>query len=356
MLPSLRFLRMQRKLLELTGEIYSGIYDSDDAVYDKLVKVNNGIRELAKIDKQFAALAEECENALRIIKDISDFTRTYNSKVSLEPDTLEAMRSRLASLQALRKKYGGSIKSVLEYREKIGKDFDLAENFSARITEIETRINELKKQCASFAEKISAKRSKAALKIKKEVVEYLAELGISGAVFEVNITRNKDNNSDYLVCGGEKVLYNSTGIDEIEFFISTNPGEDIKPLAKVASGGEVSRIMLSLKSVLAKTEKLPLLIFDEIDTGISGRIAQKAGTALKKLSSFHQVIAITHLPQIAGQADIHFAVEKAASGDRVISSIRKLNDKQRIEEVAKLISGENVTEASLKGARELMGA
>ena len=135
---------------------------------------------------------------------------------------------------------------------------------------------------------------------------------------------------------------------------STNIGEDVKPLAKVASGGEVSRIMLALKSVLAKSDKLPLLIFDEIDSGISGNVAQKVGTALKSLASFHQIIAITHLPQIAAFSDHHYVVEKKETDGRVISSIRKLTDHQKIIEVAKLLSGEKVTDASIKSAKELM--
>ena len=158
-----------------------------------------------------------------------------------------------------------------------------------------------------------------------------------------------------MIADGKFYAATSKGIDEVEFFISTNPGEDVKPLTKVASGGEVSRIMLALKSTLAKNDKLPLLIFDEIDVGVSGRIAQKVGFTLKNLSSFHQIISITHLPQIASLADHHFSIEKITQKDRVISSIKKLPVTERITEVAKLLSGEKVTEASLKSARELIG-
>ena len=140
----------------------------------------------------------------------------------------------------------------------------------------------------------------------------------------------------------------------LEFFISTNPGEDLKSLAKVASGGEVSRIMLALKSTLAKNDKLPLLIFDEIDVGVSGRIAQKVGNALNNLASFHQVISITHLPQIASFANHHYSIEKITQNERVISSIKKLPLSERITEIAKLLSGEKITEASLKSAREMI--
>ena len=151
------------------------------------------------------------------------------------------------------------------------------------------------------------------------------------------------------------LTYDENGIDEVEFYISTNIGEDPKPLAKVASGGEVSRIMLSLKTVLAKNDKLPLLIFDEIDTGVSGRIAQKVGETLKSLSEFHQIIAITHLPQIAALSNNHYAVLKTKVNDRVVSSLRILGENEKIEEVAKLMSGDQITEAALKGAKELMG-
>ena len=145
------------------------------------------------------------------------------------------------------------------------------------------------------------------------------------------------------------------GCDDVEFLISTNLGEEVKPLVKVASGGEVSRIMLALKSILAKSDRLPVLIFDEIDVGVSGRVAQAVGLSLKSLSSFHQIIAITHLPQIAGLADIHFVVSKSEDGKRTTTSMHKLSLDERVREVAKLMSGAEVTEAGMIVAKELMG-
>jgi len=185
----------------------------------------------------------------------------------------------------------------------------------------------------------------------------LRYLGIENSVFKVEINQSAADSSgnNFIIVNRKKFKYSPAGYDEVEFFISTNLGEDPKALAKVASGGEISRVMLALKSILAKSDKLPLLIFDEIDTGVSGRIAQKVGQALKNLAEFHQVISITHLPQIAGLADIHFAVEKKQNDERAVSSIRVLSKEERINEVAKLMSGEKITEASLKGAKELMG-
>ncbi|MFO7524746.1 MAG: DNA repair protein RecN, partial [Ignavibacteriaceae bacterium] len=179
---------------------------------------------------------------------------------------------------------------------------------------------------------------------------------ITDPVFEVRFSTALAGNdtNNFVNINKNKISADEKGIDKVEFYISTNPGEDPKPLAKVASGGEVSRIMLSLKSILAKSDKLPLLIFDEIDTGVSGRIAQKVGTALKELAAFHQIISITHLPQIAGQADHHFSVEKKIVNDRVTSSIKRLSADERVNEVAKLLSGEIITEESLKGAKQLI--
>ena len=189
-------------------------------------------------------------------------------------------------------------------------------------------------------------------------VKSLAELGIQKAKFETSIRQNsveKNSNTFAVKIGSLLLEAFSNGVDHVEFFLSTNVGEDVKPLAKVASGGEVSRIMLALKSALAQSDKTPLLIFDEIDTGVSGRIGQSVGLSLKKLSKHHQVIAITHLPQIAGLADTHFAVEKTEANKKTSTRLRLLNNEERIKEVAKLLSGENITEAGLKSAKELMG-
>lgn len=170
------------------------------------------------------------------------------------------------------------------------------------------------------------------------------------------VFKNKqtDNPRAFVKLGNEFYEANSDGFDYVEFYISTNPGEELKPLTKVASGGEISRIMLALKTILAKSDKLPIMVFDEIDVGISGRIAQKVGKALRNLSEFHQIIAITHLPQIAGFSNAHFVVEKKIKDGRAISTIRKLKEEEKIYEIAKLISGEEVTPASLESAKELI--
>jgi len=352
----LKILENSEKLLLLTNEVYNSIYENEKSIQDQLADVKNKIAELSRIDKSFNEKLSECESVLSSLNEISSFIRSYKDKIDMQPERLEEIRTRLSAINLLKKKYGGSLKSVLEHREKIGSEFELAENFSKKIKQLEMQINESRKECGVIAKKLSLERRSVSKKIKKEIEEALKYLGVSDSVFDVKLeNENASGSENFILVDERSYKFNERGYDNVEFFVSTNAGEDPKPLVKVASGGEVSRIMLGLKSILAKSDKLPILIFDEIDTGVSGRIAQKVGQVLKSLASIHQIIAITHLPQIAGLSDYHFAVEKKKSGDRVVSSIRKLNSDERIREVAKLMSGEKVTEAAINGARELMG-
>lgn len=352
----LNILENSEKLLELTEEAYTKLYDGDSSVIDLLGETKHILNRLAAIDKSFLESEGECDSALTIIKELANSLRTYKSRIDVDPKETEYKRDRLGALNMLKKKYGGSIEKIIEHRNKIGKDFELAENFSEAINQIQNEITALQKLAGEAAEKISAARKKNSAKVESEVKKILAQLGISDASFKIMINRTEvDKDSlDFIILQNKKFAYSENGFDEVEFFISTNTGEDLKPLAKVASGGEVSRIMLSLKSILAKSDKLPLLIFDEIDTGVSGRIAQKVGSALRELASFHQIIAITHLPQIAGMADQHYCVEKKQFDNRTVSSIRLLSEEDRINEVAKLVSGEVLTKASIESARQLI--
>jgi DNA repair protein RecN (Recombination protein N) len=332
------------------------LYESEGSVYDSIIKMKNEMNELVRVDKNFTETNKEYESVVTIINEIANTLRGYSSKIESDPVKLDEIRERLGAMSLLKKKYGGSIKSVIEHRKKIGEEYEIAENYSGKIAELESKIKKVRENCGSTAEKLSEKRKEIAKKVEKDIVELLKHVGIPNSKYEVRISHLPAVDSDdYILVKGKSFKFNSSGYDDVQFFISTNLGEDVRPLTKVASGGEVSRIMLTLKSILAKKDKLPLLIFDEIDTGISGHIAQKVGQTLKLLAFNHQIIAITHLPQISALADQHYVVEKNKINDRVISVIRKLNNKERINEVAKLMSGENITEASIKGAKELMG-
>ncbi|MDH7606066.1 MAG: DNA repair protein RecN, partial [Melioribacter sp.] len=326
----LKVLENSEKLLSMSNEIYEQLYESENSIHDQLSEVKNKLNELSKIDKSFIEKVNELQTAIVILNELSSYLRDYKNKIDVDPDHIEKIRERLGAFNLLKKKYGGTIKSVLEHREKIGREVELAENFTDRIKELENEISDLRTICGDIAKSISEKRKSIAKDVKKEVEGVLKNLGISDPTFEVRFTNELSETGNFILVNNNKYKYNDRGYDYVEFYISTNTGEDVKPLIKVASGGEISRIMLALKSVLAKSDKLPILIFDEIDTGVSGRIAQKVGKALKSLASFHQIIAITHLPQIAGLSDLHFVVEKKKLGDRVVSSIRLLNEEEKI--------------------------
>jgi len=350
----LMILENSERLAGLTSEVYSLLYEDEKSVHELIVKVKNDLIQLAEIDKSFNESTNEAETVLALVNDISSFIRSYKSNVEFKPEHIDDIRDRLGTITLLKKKYGGSIKSIQEHRKIIGEKFDLADNISEKINDLQNRLLEQRKNAGTLAFSISKKRKETSEKVKQGVEEYLKELGISHPDFQTKIINEVGEESNYLTFNNKSFSCSAKGVDKVEFFISTNSGENPKPLAKVASGGEVSRIMLSLKSTLAKSDKLPLLIFDEIDAGVSGRIAQKVGNLLKELAVFHQIITITHLPQIAGLADHHYVVEKKFKDGRVSSLIKQLDAKERILEVAKLMSGAEVTDTTLKSAKQLI--
>ena len=351
----LKILENAETLYSSTGKIYEMLFEGEQSIHDLLVLVRNQLHDLAVIDKQFEGAAKESESAVAIVGELAKFTQSYNVKIEFNPERLEAIRQRLGRLAQLKRKYGGSLETVIVHRTKIGEEVRLAENFDEVMKRMGEEVETARKECALLAQRLTSKRYETAKKIDRGIVTELRKLGIPNAVFETQIQQPEAGNGPFITQGRKKVALNPRGCDEVEFFVSTNLGEEVKPLAKVASGGEVSRIMLALKSILAKSDRLPVLIFDEIDVGVSGRVAQAVGLSLKTLSSFHQVIAITHLPQIAGLADTHFKVAKVQEGHRTKTTMQELDLDDRVREVASLMSGEEVTEAGLEGARELMG-
>ncbi len=345
------------RLLELAESAYGALYENNASALDILSKAKDEIRELVDIDHSFGGASEEMDSALTLIKDISYQLRDYKNKIEIDPVRLNEMRSRLGLLQALKKKFNTSLDGIIALREKLAQELSLSENFEEAIIDLKRMYEHARKSAGEKALVVSAKRKKEALVVQKEIVETLSELGIANGSFEVRFEQALcTNQEDGVLIDGKAVEADIKGVDKVAFFMSANTGEPVKPLAKVASGGEVSRVMLALKTILAKNDKLPLLVFDEIDTGVSGRIAQKVGAALLNLAGYHQIIAITHLPQIAGMADIHFVVEKDQSNGRARSQIRKLASDEQVSEVAKLLSGEEITQNSLNSARELIGS
>jgi DNA repair protein RecN (Recombination protein N) len=352
----LKIMQHSEQLHAITENLYRMLYDGDNAIHDQLVLARNQLEHLSAIDETFNESTKEMDSATAIVKELAKSVQDYNARIEFSPERIEELRTRIGALSLLKKKYGGTVVAVLQHREKIGRELSLAENFQSEIARLKKDLEANRKDCTERAFKLSASRKEAAKKIDREVVHTLAELGIPKARFETKIIYQETEKDDHSVVVQGKQAYSAdtNGIDQVEFYIATNAGEDLKPLSKVASGGEISRVMLALKTILSNSAKIPLLIFDEIDVGISGRIAQAVGQSLKNLSVVHQVIAITHLPQIAGFGDHHFAVEKSETQQRVVTRMKELTAKERVLEIAKLMSGEKVTEAALQGARELI--
>jgi DNA repair protein RecN (Recombination protein N) len=352
----LKILENSERLYELTTSLGAILYSDDNAVRDQLLRARNVLDSLVAIDPGFNEYRSECISAISIIEEITKYTQSYSVRFDLSFDRLEALRERLLAISGLRKRFGGTLDAVLEYRARITEEIALVENFDQQITSLESELSRLRAAAGETAGKLSRKRHEVARKVQRSVENVLKGLGIEHGRFVVEI----DQHSAEAGADGSVVHFEEhyaagpTGYDRAEFHISTNLGEDPKPLARVASGGEISRTMLALKTILAKNDKLPLLVFDEIDTGISGRIATKVGAAMRDLANYHQVIAITHLPQIAAMSNNHFVVEKSEVQGRTVTSVRQLNPEEHTREVAKLMSGETVTESSLKMARELI--
>lgn len=350
----IRVLENAETLLSGAAGLLGVLYDNEDAVYSSLSPALKAADELARMDDTLKEMRDEIKNALVLIADASETLRDYAERVSLDEEKLEQMRTRFSSIQKLKKKYGGTLELVLAKQEELRRSLDAIEGTDSRKEHLREQIAQSRNKAGAIAEELSTLRKKAARELEKTVPVILNDLGIKDAVFKVQIERTPASGAEGLPASGGSFFCNSSGIDTVEFLIATNAGEGVHPLHKTASGGEISRVMLALKSALANTDKLPLLIFDEIDTGVSGRIANKVGEVMYRLSGSHQIIAITHLPQIAALADYHFSIRKEVNEGRSYSRLHLLTGDERTREVASLMSGETITEAALKGAEELM--
>ena len=349
-----RVLENAEQLFEATQGLNEMLYASEQAVQDVLVTARNELRELSGIDPSFSELASEIETAETIVAEVARSLQQYNAGIEFNPERLEEIRLRTMAIEGLKRKYGGALESVIEHRRSIGETYELAADFEGAITRLGERISKARTGLSEAAIALSEKRKEVAARIRKMIEAELGALGMNDARFEVRFDVAVDPNGWVSLADGTNVDARADGIDVAEFYISTNVGETPRPLARVASGGEISRIMLALKSILAKSERLPILVFDEIDTGISGAVARRVGRSMAELARFHQIIAITHLPQIAALGDIHLRVSKLVEDGRTKTYMHRLGDEERAAQVASLIAGGGVTDAALESARELM--
>jgi DNA repair protein RecN (Recombination protein N) len=344
-------LLQERKILAGAEQLASGaaviyeiLYSDHGAVLEKLGDLLRRLEELAKIDESLDSHLKSCESIQYHLEDVAFSIRDYAQSIEVDPYRLEEVEKRIDELTTLKRKYGNSIEEILTFYQDIGQELESFDVRETRITALEKEYEMLRGTLQQLSQKLSRNRQQVAESFKKQVMEELAVLGMEKTRFSV----------DFKAAGTEHTPFTAKGMDKIEFLIAPNPGEPMKPLSKIASGGEISRIMLGLKTLLGSVDQIPTMVFDEIDTGIGGKIAEIVGKKLEQVSSSHQVICITHLPQIACKGAAHFHVEKHTEADRTITSIQLLSAQQRLDEIAKMLGGETITRTTLQHAREML--
>ncbi len=352
----LNILENAEELQSAASTIHELLYDGEGSATEKLGLVREQLTRLTEIDATLEEPLSEAKSALAIVTELSRWFSDYARRVPLDAKELAKLRERAQAIQRLKKKFGGTLTAVLQKKNEIEEKLSFEEEFEQRILLKETELGEIRPRLSKLAMKLLKARIEQAKKLEPQITAILKELGIEHAQFKVEMKQEIATEDDPLAlwANDQTFLSNARGVDSVEFFISTNAGEVPKPLTRVASGGEISRIMLALKTVLAKADRMPLLIFDEIDIGISGRVAQRVGRAMKALSEDHQTIAITHLAQIAACGDAHYLAEKQSRKDVTSSRLRKLTDAEHLEEVARLISGDALTSVALENAQSLI--
>lgn len=327
--------------------------DGDINVVDLLREIRQHLQDIAELEPEFETYLDEVESARISLMEMIRFAERYRDGIEFNPQRLEQLRQRQAELNRLQKKYARTIPELIDYLEEIRGELNLAENFDLEIERLRKKREEQREALHQAAISLHKSRQHTGEQLAESIIGELQKMGMPNAQFEVRVEWNTAPKG-WLEIEEKSVECTEHGADDVRFFISTNKGEAPKALSKIASGGEISRVMLALKSILAREQSLPVMIFDEIDTGISGIISEKVGRTMRSLAGHCQIIAITHQPQIASQAHQHYRVQKVEHNDRTVTEITPLTHEEHIAEIASLMSGEQVTDTTLQTARELV--
>jgi DNA repair protein RecN (Recombination protein N) len=331
------------RLRELAHEAHVELQADEQAVLTRLGRIGRTLSELAQTDPAMGDCEQVAAESAIQLKELAGRLRDYAQQLEADPDRQAVVEDRLDLIQRLKKKYGGSVEAVLVTGRLVQEELQALDNREERTTGLTTRLDEEARRLRTLAQQLSKKRVDAAKRMTTLVGAELAALKMEQAIFQVTVY--SDESAEGL---------GPAGRDRVEFLLSSNPGEPPRPLGRVASGGELSRIMLALKTVLAEMDQVPVLVFDEIDTGVGGAVAAAMGTRLRKLGVFHQVFCITHLPQVASQAEHHLLVEKGLESQRTSTSVRALKGMGREEEIARMLSGLTITKKVRETAAELI--
>jgi len=333
------------KLTELTEAAYSSLYESEGSCSERLSKVVSLLREMSAIDGGIAETLQLVESAMPLVEDASVALGRYRDRFDFEPGRLEHIEDRLDFIKKLEKKYGEGIEAILLYRDKAQEELQDIESADENLAAVEAGLKVKEAALLRAASVLSEKREKTARKIEKMISTTLQELAFGKAEFRIDMKKEKGDDGTCRI--------GPAGMDKIEFQFSANPGEPLKPLSKIISGGELSRVMLALKGILADVDNIPVLIFDEVDAGIGGKTAESVAKKLALISGRRQLICITHLPQIASRGDFHLKIEKREMSNKVHVEVNELSGKERQDEIARMLSG-TITEISRRHAGELL--
>jgi len=334
-------LSSMERLIRLTGESVTLLYDGDDrapSACDQLGDALAKLREAAEYDAALSPLADALADGYAAVEDCVQELKREAEKQEADPEELERIEERLQLFYKLKRKYGGSIEAVLEFYEKAVQELEFLSNSSEKAAELSAKKAAEEKRLSALAETLTARRRATAEQVEEQIETALHDMEMKHARFHIQIE--------------EKADWGADGKDKVEFLISANAGEPLKPLAKIASGGEMSRVMLALKTVLVDADEIGTFIFDEIDTGVSGRTARRVGEKMRFLGGKRQLLCITHLPQIAAMADNHFLIEKESDAGETVTRVTALDEEGAVREVARLMN--DVTETTLAAARELL--
>lgn len=334
-------LSSMERLIRLTGESVTLLYDGDDrapSACDQLGDALAKLQEAAEYDAALSPLADALADGYAAVEDCVRELKREAEKQEADPEELERIEERLQLFYKLKRKYGGSIEAVLEFYEKAVQELEFLSNSSEKAAELSAKKAAEEKRLSALAEMLTARRRATAEQVEEQIETALHDMEMKHARFHIQIE--------------EKADWGADGKDKVEFLISANAGEPLKPLAKIASGGEMSRVMLALKTVLVDADEIGTFIFDEIDTGVSGRTARRVGEKMRFLGGKRQLLCITHLPQIAAMADNHFLIEKESDAGETVTRVTALDEEGAVREVARLMN--DVTETTLAAARELL--
>jgi len=335
-----------RKLMDHAGAAHEVLYVKSGSILEELRSVIADVTEIRKIDQGLNLREQDIETLYYQLEETALTIRDYTKNLSYDPERLEAIEDRLEFMGRLKRKYGGSLESIVQKRKEIESELMAISSVEEEINQLSKAIELTKAEVIEKARALSKKRQETAFILKEAIETEIHTLRMEEAIFEIVFRETAS------VTG--EISINEKGIDDVEFYLAANVGEAMKPLNRIASGGELSRIILALKKVLAKTGSVGTIIFDEVDSGIGGATAEDVGRKLKDVSSHHQILCITHLPQIACFGDTHYRVAKAVAGDRTVTSVNALSRDERLDEIARMLGGVELTKKTREHAREML--